>query len=122
MKKFYITTAIDYPNSKPHLGHAYEKISADTIARWHRLKGEETFFLTGTDEHGTKIQKAATEQKKEPKKFVDEMSTHFKELCKTLEISNNRFIRTTDEDHIKVAQTIFKKIYDKGEIYLGNIS
>jgi len=122
MKKFYITTAIDYPSGKPHLGHAYEKITADSIARWHRLMGEDVFFLTGTDEHGTKIQKKATEAGKKPEIYVNEMVLFFKELCEKLEISNDKFIRTTDKDHIKIAQGIFKKIFDKGEIYLGKYS
>ncbi|MBN2067330.1 MAG: methionine--tRNA ligase [Candidatus Diapherotrites archaeon] len=120
--KFYITTAIDYPSGKPHLGHAYEKITADCIARWHRLLGEDVFFLTGTDEHGSKIAKKANEAGKNPKKYVDEMAVFFKELCKKLNTSHNRFIRTTDADHVKVAQGIFKKIHDKGEIYLGKYS
>ncbi|MDP2973872.1 MAG: class I tRNA ligase family protein, partial [Candidatus Diapherotrites archaeon] len=106
----------------PIFGHAYEKITADCIARWHRLLGKEVFFLTGTDEHGSKIQRKAKEAGKEPQQFVDEMVVFFKELCEKLNISNDRFIRTTDADHIKVAQGIFKKIFDKGEIYLGQYS
>ena len=120
--KFYITTAIDYPSGKPHLGHAYEKVCADCIARWHRLLGKEVFFLTGTDEHGSKIAKKAKEAGKEPEKFVEEMVVFFRELCEKLNISNNRFIRTTDEDHIKISQDIFKAIHDKGEITLGEYS
>ena len=100
--KFYITTAIDYPNTAPHLGQAYEKICADAIARWHRLQGEEVFFLTGTDEHGLKIQRAAEAAKQSPKEFVDAQASHFKALCEKLNISNDRFIRTTDAEHIKV--------------------
>ena len=118
-EKFYITTAIDYPSSKPHLGHAYEKITADCIARWHRVLGKDVFFLTGTDEHGSKIAKKAKEAGKSPEKYVDEMVVFFKVLCEKLNISNNKFIRTTDNNHIKVAQGIFKKIFDKEEIYLG---
>ena len=121
-KTFYITTAIDYPSGKPHLGHAYEKVTADCIARWHRILGEEVFFLTGTDEHGSKIAKKAKEAGKEPQKYVDEMVVFFKELCEKLNISNDRFIRTTDQDHVKISQGIFKKIHDKGEIYLGEYS
>ncbi len=120
--KFYITTAIDYPSGKPHIGHAYEKVCADCIARWNRLLGKEVFFLTGTDEHGSKIQKSAKKAGKEPKQYVDEMVVFFKELCEKLNISHNRFIRTTDEDHVKVSQGIFKKIHDSGEIYLGKYS
>src|SRR3990172_8632060 len=100
---YYITTAIDYPNAKPHIGHAYEKIVADMLARWHELNGEDVFFLTGTDEHGQKIEKTAKEAGKTPKKFVDEMSEHFKILCQKLNLSNNAFIRTTDKKHVKTA-------------------
>lgn len=120
--KFYITTAIDYPSGKPHMGHAYEKVAADCIARWHRLLGEDVFFLTGTDEHGSKIQKKAEEAGKKPEQYVDGMVVFFKRLCEKLSISNDRFIRTTDADHVKVAQGIFKKIFDRGEIYLGKYS
>jgi methionyl-tRNA synthetase len=116
-KKFYITTAIDYPNSKPHLGHAYEKIIADVIARWHRMLGEDVFFVTGTDEHGLKVERAAKGTGKTPKEFVDEMSGYFRELCKKLNISIDDFIRTTDERHIKVVNEIIKKIFDNGDIY-----
>ncbi|MBN1941647.1 MAG: methionine--tRNA ligase [Candidatus Diapherotrites archaeon] len=122
MKTFYITTAIDYPSSKPHLGHAYEKICADALARWHRLLGEQVFFQTGTDEHGTKIQRKAKEAGKDPQNFVDEMVVYFEELCKKLDISNDKFIRTTSKEHVKVAQEIFKKLHDKGDIYLGEYS
>ncbi|MCX6800674.1 MAG: methionine--tRNA ligase [Candidatus Diapherotrites archaeon] len=121
-KKFYITTAIDYPSGKPHLGHAYEKVCADCIARWHRLLGEEVFFLTGTDEHGSKVSRCAKASGKAPQKYVDEMVVYFRELCAKLNISYDRFIRTTDSDHVKISQEIFKKIYEKGEIYLGEYS
>ncbi len=117
--KFYITTAIDYPNTAPHLGQAYEKICADSIARWHRLQGEEVFFLTGTDEHGLKIQRAAEAAKQSPKEFVDAQALHFRALCEKLNISNDRFIRTTDPEHIKVSQEIFRKVFDSGDIYKG---
>ncbi len=120
MPKFYITTAIDYPSGKPHLGHAYEKIAADCIARWHRLLGEDVFFLTGTDEHGSKIAKKAKEAGKEPPKYVDEMVVFFKELCKKLNLSNDDFIRTTEKMHEKNAKTIFEILNDKGDIYLGS--
>ncbi len=106
----------------PIFGHAYEKICADCIARWHRLLGEEVFFLTGTDEYGSKIQRKAAEAGKEPQKYVDEMVVFFKGLCEKLNISHDRFIRTTDEDHVKVSQDIYQKIYDKGDIYLGKYS
>ncbi|MFH1586298.1 MAG: methionine--tRNA ligase [Candidatus Diapherotrites archaeon] len=101
-------------------GHAYEKTVSDVQARWHKLKGEEVFFLTGTDEHGMKIQRAAEKEGKKPKEFVDEKTALFKELCKKWNISYDRFIRTTDKQHEKVCQEIFQKVLDKGDIYLGN--
>jgi methionyl-tRNA synthetase len=118
-KTFYITTAIDYPSSKPHLGHAYEKIIADTIARWHRLCGEHVFFLTGTDEHGLKIKRAAEKEGMTPQEFVDMQARHFQRLCEVLNISNDRFIRTTEEQHVKACQHVFQTLYNKGYIYLG---
>ncbi|MFH1592252.1 MAG: methionine--tRNA ligase [Candidatus Woesearchaeota archaeon] len=119
-EKFYITTAIDYVNSPhPHQGHAYEKICADVLARWHRLLGREVFFLTGTDENAQKNSKAAKEAKIPVRDFVDQNAAQFKKLCKKLNISNDRFIRTTEEEHIKASQEIFKKVYDKGDIYKG---
>ncbi len=117
--KFYITTAIDYTNSKPHLGHAYEKIIADVIARWHRIRGEDVFFLIGTDEHGQKVERAAIAAGKTPKEFVDELVKFFKELYEKLNISYNDFIRTTEDRHIKIAKEIFKKVFDRGDIYKG---
>jgi len=115
--KFYITTAIDYPSGKPHIGHAYEKILADTIARWQRLKGADVFFSTGTDEHGQKIEKYAKARGKAPEEFVDEITGTFLELCRALNISNDDFIRTTEERHIKVALEILGKAIIKGDIY-----
>lgn len=120
MAKFYITTAIDYVNAPAHVGHAYEKICADVLARWHRLKEEDVFFLTGTDENAQKNEQAAKEAGIETKKFVDLNTKKFMELCKKLNLSNDDFIRTTEERHIKVAQLIFKKLYGKGEIYKGS--
>ncbi len=117
--KFYITTAIDYPSAAPHMGHAYEKILADVIARWHRLKNEDVFFLTGTDEHGQKIARCAASAHKAPQEFVDGMAKKFMELCERLNISNDDFIRTTEARHSKVSQGVFKKIYEAGEIYKG---
>lgn len=117
--KFYVTTAIDYPSSQPHLGHAYEKTVADVMARWHRLLGEDVFFLTGTDEHGMKIQRAAEKAGKKPKQFVDSQVKLFKELCEKWNISYNRFIRTSDKQHEKICQKIFQKVLDKEDIYLG---
>jgi len=118
-KKFYITTAIDYVNARPHIGHAYEKTLADAIARWHRLLGEGVFFLTGTDENAQKNAQVAKEKGIPIKKFIDANTAIFIELCKKLNISNDDFIRTTEARHTKVAQEIFKKVYDAGEIYKG---
>jgi len=118
-KKFYITTALPYVNAKPHVGFAYEIICADVIARWHHLLEEDIFFLTGTDENAKKNELAAREAKIPVKKFVDTNARAFFELCKKLNISNDDFIRTTQERHVKVAQFLFKKIYEKGEIYKG---
>lgn len=120
MTKFYITTAIDYVNAKPHIGHAYEKILADVVARWNRLKGNKVHFLTGTDENAQKNVQAAKEAGKEVKNFVDTNVKHFIELCEKLSISNDEFIRTTDPGHKKKAQEIVRKVYEKGDIYKGS--
>ena len=117
--KFYITTAIYYVNAAPHLGHAYEKICADVIARWHKLKGEDVYFLTGTDENAQKNVNAAKQAGIDVKKFVDMNSKKFIELCKVLNISNDDFIRTTELRHTKVVQKIFNLLYKKGDIYKG---
>ena len=118
--KFYITTPIYYTNAKPHIGHAYTTIACDVLARWNRLQGKETFFLTGTDEHGAKIQKKAKEEKKEPQQFVDELSAVFVELWKQLNISNDGFIRTTSEKHKKAVQKVLQTFFDNGSIYKGS--
>jgi methionyl-tRNA synthetase len=115
-KKFYITTPIYYVNDVPHIGHAYTTIAADALARYHRLKGETVFFLTGTDEHGQKVEKAATERGLTPKAHADLMTVNFQRLWKKLEISNDAFIRTTDREHISVVQELLRKLYDAGEI------
>ncbi len=119
MKKFYLTTAIDYPSGPPHMGHAYEKIIADSIARWRRMNGEDVFFLTGTDEHGQKIVKCAGKAGMSPCEFVDEMSERFKQLCRLLKISNDDFIRTTEKRHEDVCRSLFRKALEKGDIYPG---
>jgi len=119
IKKFYITTAIDYVNAQPHIGHAYEKVLADAIARHKKQAGEKVFFLTGTDENAQKNVLAAKEKGVSISRFVDENSKSFIELCKKLNISNDDFIRTTEERHKKTVQGIFKKVYEKGEIYKG---
>jgi len=118
-KSFFISTAIDYPSERGHLGHALEKVQADVIARYKRLQGVDVRFSTGLDEHGLKIQRYAKKAGKKPQEFVNEMSKHFKDLWRVLNISNDDFIRTTETRHIKVAQEIIKKIYKKGDIYKG---
>ena len=116
-KTFYVTTAIDYVNGAPHLGHAYEKICTDIIARWHKLLSEDVFFLTGTDENAQKNVQAAKEAGIPIKEFGNLNAKSFIKLCKVLNISNNDFIRTTEQRHIKVIQKIFNILYKKGEIY-----
>jgi methionyl-tRNA synthetase len=117
--KFYVTTPIYYPNDVPHIGHAYTTIAADILARWNRLRKKKVFFLTGTDEHGKKIQETAERNKKNPKEFVDELIPKFKNAWKDLEITYDKFIRTTDKEHEKVVKEILQKVYDKGDIYLS---
>jgi methionyl-tRNA synthetase len=117
--KFYITTAIDYVNASPHIGHAYEKICADTLARWHRFRGEDVYFLTGTDENAQKNLQAAKEAGIDVSEFVAENSKKFINLCRKLNLSNDDFIRTTEERHTEVVQIIFNKLYEKGDIYKG---
>ncbi len=117
MEKFYTTTAIDYVNGAPHIGHAYEKILTDIIYRHFKQRAQKTFFLTGTDEHGIKIQKTAKEKGVEPKTLCDENSGLFKEAWKLLDINYDKFIRTTDEEHKKIVQKIFEKLLAKGDIY-----
>ncbi len=117
MEKFYITTPIYYPSSNLHIGHTYTTVAADAVARYKRLRGYDVMFLTGTDEHGQKIQRAAEAAGKTPKAYVDEIVAGVQELWKLMNISHDRFIRTTDEKHIKVVQKIFKILYDKGDIY-----
>src|SRR3989344_947062 len=117
--KFYVTTPIYYPNDVPHIGHAYTTIAADIISRWHKIKGDNVFFLTGTDEHGKKIENAAKKQGKNPKEFVDVLVPKFKEAWKKLNIEYDRFIRTTDTDHEKIVSEILKKVYEKEDIYKG---
>jgi len=116
---FYITTAISYPNGRPHIGHAYEAIATDAIARFQRMRGRDVFFLTGTDEHGLKMAQAARERGIEPAKFADEMSTTFEEMDRKLDISFDRFIRTTELAHHKASQAIWQAMADRGDIYLG---
>ena len=116
-KTFYITTPIYYPSDKLHIGHSYTTVAADAVARYKRLKGYDVMFLTGTDEHGQKIQRKAEEKGVTPKQYVDGIVSGIKDMWKLMDISNDRFIRTTDEYHIKSVQQIFKKLYDQGDIY-----
>lgn len=117
---FYITTPIYYPSDNLHIGHAYCTTIADTVARYHRAKGEEVFFLTGSDEHGLKIQRKAAEKGITPIQYVDAIVANFKKLWRMLNISNNDFIRTSEERHHKVVQAVLQKIYDQGDIYKKN--
>lgn len=119
MSKFYITTPIYYPSAKLHIGHAYCTTMADTIARYHRMKGDDTYFLTGTDEHGEKIQKNAELANKTPQEFVDNIVKDIKKLWATLQISNDDYIRTTELRHEKVVKKVFSKMLANGDIYLG---
>jgi len=116
-KKFYITTAIAYTSRKPHIGNTYEIILTDAIARFHRYMGEDVFFLTGTDEHGQKIQEIAEAAGVTPKSYVDVIAGQIKDIADMLNISYDKFIRTTDDYHEKAVAKIFKKLYDKGDIY-----
>ena len=118
-EKFYVTTAIDYVNAEPHIGHAYQKIIADVLARWNKLIGKDVLFVTGTDEHGKKVQESAEKAGMKPKEFVDSVVVKFKEAWKSLNIDYDRFIRTTDSDHKKVVKEFILKCNDKGDIYKG---
>ncbi|MCR5522567.1 MAG: methionine--tRNA ligase [Clostridia bacterium] len=119
-KTYYITTPIYYPSDKLHIGHTYSTVQADTVARYKRLQGIDTFFLTGTDEHGQKIEDKAKEAGVTPKEYVDKIVAGIKDLWKLMNISNDKFIRTTDEYHEKAVQKIFKTMYDNGDIYMGS--
>ena len=118
-KPYYITTPIYYPSGNPHIGHCYTTVACDSIARYRRMQGYDVMFLTGTDEHGQKIEQKAAEKGVTPKQYVDEIVEHFKKLWSYMNISYNRYIRTTDDYHVKSVQTIFKALYDKGYIYKG---
>ncbi len=119
-KFFYVTTPIYYVNDIPHIGHAYSTVSADILARFKRLSGYSVLFLTGTDEHGLKIEKEALSRGITPKELADNVHTKFKELFNSLDISYDRFIRTTDDDHIKTVQEVFSELLDRGDIYLSD--
>jgi len=118
-KTYYITTPIYYVNASPHIGHSYTTIVADVLARYHRLSGYRTFFLTGTDEHGDKIAEAARNSDTTPKEYADRISAQFRNLWPELAITNDYFIRTTDANHVETVRLILKKVYDAGDIYFG---
>ncbi len=117
MKKFYITTAIDYANGSPHLGHAYEKVLADVVARTQRIQGREVHFLTGLDEHGQKVQQSARAEGVEPQALCDSIAGEFIGMCRDLDISNDDYVRTTEPRHKRIVQQILQDLYDRGEIY-----
>ncbi len=121
-KNFYITTPIYYPSGKPHMGHAYSSIIADVLARFKKIDGYKVYFLTGTDEHGLKIQREAEKNNKDPKSFCDDISITFKNLTKTLNLSNNDFIRTTEKRHLNSVREIWQRLEKSGDIYLDKYS
>lgn len=118
-KTYYITTAISYPNGAPHIGHAYEVVAADAIARFKRIDGYDVFFMTGTDEHGLKVQQTARKNGVSPKEFVDGLAPQFEAMGERLNCSFDRFIRTTDPDHLPSTQELWKRMQDAGDIYLS---
>ena len=122
MNSFFITTPIYYVNAKPHLGHAYTTVVADAMARYHKLIGEDTMFLTGTDEHGDKIVQAAEKQGQTPKEFVDDISGRFRALWPKLDVANDRFVRTTDPAHISAVQAFLQKVYDAATSTLASLA
>ena len=116
---YYVTTPIYYPSSKLHIGHTYTTVAADAIARYKRVTGYDVMFLTGTDEHGQKIQNVAKEKGLHPKEFLDGVVAEIQKLWETMEISYDKFIRTTDDYHERRVSELFKILYDKGDIYKG---
>ena len=118
-KTYYITTPIYYPSGKLHIGHSYTTVAADAMARYKRLQGYDVMFLTGTDEHGQKIQRVAAENGMTPKQYVDRIVSGIKDLWQMMKISYDKFIRTTDEEHAACVQKVFKALYDKGDIYIS---
>ncbi|MGQ3179778.1 MAG: class I tRNA ligase family protein, partial [Blastomonas fulva] len=115
---FYITTAISYPNGRPHIGHAYEAIAADVIARFQRLSGRDVRFQTGTDVHGLKMLQKARELDITPRALADEMSQYFKDMCDRLDVSYDRFIQTSEDEHHRASQAIWKAMDANGDLYL----
>ncbi|GAA0584065.1 methionine--tRNA ligase [Craurococcus roseus] len=120
MSRYYVTTPIYYVNDKPHIGHAYTSLATDVLARWKRLEGREVFFLTGTDEHGQKVEKAARDAGMEPQAFTDQVSQHFRDLAERMGFSNDDFIRTTEERHKRACQALWEELARRDEIYLGH--
>jgi len=119
-KNYYVTTPIYYVNASPHIGHAYTTILADVLARYHKLSGDRTFFMTGTDEHGDKIAEAAQKAGVDPKTYADGISAQFRSLWPELNVDHDYFIRTTDENHVRVVRMILQQVYDAGDIYFGH--
>jgi methionyl-tRNA synthetase len=119
-RRVYLTTPIYYVNDKPHIGHAYTSLATDVLARWHRLDGREVHFLTGTDEHGQKVEKAARDAGMEPKAFTDQVSEHFRTLARVMGYSNDDFIRTTEPRHYAACQALWTRRVERDEIYLGH--
>ena len=118
-KPYYLTTPIYYVNDSPHIGHAYTTLACDVLARFKRLDGYDVFFLTGTDEHGQKVEKSASAAGMEPQAFTDKVSQNFRELADAMNFSHDDFIRTTEARHIKAAQAIWRALKENGHIYLG---
>ena len=119
-KSFYLTTPIYYVNGAPHIGHAYTSIASDVLARFKRLDGYEVFFLTGTDEHGQKVEKAAAEAGLDPQSFTDKVSADFKDMTRVMGVSNDDWIRTTEERHKVSCAELWRRIAASGDIYLGH--
>ncbi len=122
MKKYYITTPIYYPSGNWHIGHCYTTVICDALARFHKLKGEDVFFLTGTDEHGQKVEKSAAARGVTPKEFIDPLVSRLKEMWEMLDVNYDRFIRTTDPDHVACVQHVYQKLYESGDIYKSEYS
>ena len=121
-QSYYLTTPIYYVNDKPHIGHAYTTLACDALARFKRLDGYDVMFLTGTDEHGQKVQKSAEAKGVEPKAFTDEVSQNFRDLTKVLDFTNDDFIRTTEPRHYAACQQLWNTLIENGDIYLGSYS
>ena len=121
-KRFYVTTAIDYANGSPHLGHAYEKVLTDVVTRVRKLQGEDTHFLTGLDEHGQKVQQGAAEEGVEPQVRCDRFAGEFQALCEKLLVSHDDYVRSTEDRHKKVVRDVLQNLFDEGQIYQADYS